>query len=293
MKILILGKTGQLGWELQSSMRSLGDVISYDYPQINLIHPEQTCQLIRENQPDLVVNATAYTQVDLAEKEPDIAMTINGVAPGLLAQTAKEIHAAFVHFSTDYVFDGTKGSAYTEVDAPNPLNVYGKTKLTGEASVREAGGASMILRTSWLYSTRRDSFVTKVIQWGRENTFLRIVSDQIGSPTWARSLAEVTAQMVAEGGNQIYQWVGDHSGIYHLGGSGCASRYEWAKLVLKYDPHRELLKAKKIIPASTAEFPTPAVRPANTCLDCSLFFRQFHLCLPDWETSLKLALEEL
>jgi len=292
MKIVVLGKNGQLGWELRRSTLCLGSVIALDFPEIDLIHPEQTCQLIREKQPDLILNATAYTQVDRAEDEPETAQAVNGLAPGILARTAADSHAAFIHFSTDYVFDGKKGSAYVETDEPHPLNTYGRSKLAGETAVQEAGGAFMILRTSWVYSARRDSFVKKVLHWARKKDALRVVSDQIGSPTWARTLAEITTQMVVMGKDDIYNWIKGQSGLYHLGGSGCCSRFEWAKAILSLDPHPELQMAKKITPVSSAEFPTAAERPANTCLDCSLFYHRFGLQLPDWETSLKLALEE-
>lgn len=292
MKILIFGKNGQLGWELQRTTACLGQILFFDYPEIDLVHPEQACDLIREIKPELVINATAYTQVDRAESEPDIAMAINGTAPGRLAKTAAEIQSAFIHFSTDYVFDGKKGSAYTEKDAPNPLNLYGESKLAGEKAVEQACEAALILRTSWLYSTRRDSFVTKVLKWGREQSSLRIVADQIGSPTWARMLAEVTTSLIARFGFDLFEAIAGKRGIYHLGGSGCASRYEWAKAILHYDPHPEIQKVEEVQPASTAEFPTPAIRPANTCLDCRLFSQQFDLQLPDWETSLKLAMAE-
>ena len=292
MKIVLLGKNGQLGWELQRTLAPLGEVVALDCPEIDLVETEQACQMVRAVQPEVIVNATAYTAVDRAESEAELAMTINGFAPGKLAQTAKELGAAFIHFSTDYVFDGKKGSAYLESDTPNPLSVYGSSKLAGEQAVLGVGGASLVLRTSWVYSLRRDSFVTKVLGWARQKQSLRVVADQISNPTWARMLAETTALLIAKGSPDRYGWLKERGGLYHLAGSGCASRYEWAQAILRYDPRPNEQIVKELLPAETKEFPTPAQRPLNSCLDCSLFFERFGLRLPDWEETLKLALEQ-
>jgi dTDP-4-dehydrorhamnose reductase len=239
----------------------------------------------------VIVNATAYTAVDRAENEAELAMTINGLAPGKLAETAAELGAVFMHYSTDYVFDGMKGSAYLESDEPNPLSVYGSSKLAGERAIAKVNSAYLILRTSWVYSLRRDSFVTKVLGWARQKRTLRVVSDQISNPTWARILAEVTGLMLAKGSADIHNWISERKGLYHLAGSGCASRYEWAQAIIRHDPRREEQIVEELQPALTAEFPTPAQRPLYSCLDCSLFFERFGLRLPDWEQALKLAME--
>ena len=204
MKIALLGKNGQLGWELQRTLAPLGEVIALDCPEIDLVQTEQACQTIRGLQPEVIVNATAYTAVDRAESEANLAMTINGFAPGKLAQTAVELGAALIHFSTDYVFDGQKGSPYLESDPPNPLSVYGNSKLAGEQAVIDVDGVYLILRTSWVYSLRRDSFVTKVLGWARQNRTLRVVTDQVSNPTWARMLAETTALLLARSGPDAY-----------------------------------------------------------------------------------------
>ncbi len=292
MKIVLLGKNGQLGWELQRTLAPLGDLVALDCPEIDLVETEQACQMVKAVQPEVIVNATAYTAVDRAESEAELAMTINGFAPGKLAQTAKELGAGFIHFSTDYVFDGKKGSAYLESDAPNPLSVYGSSKLVGEQAVLGVGGASLVFRTSWVYSLRRDSFVTKVLGWARQKQSLRVVADQISNPTWARMLAETTALLLARGSPDGYGWLMERGGLYHLAGSGCASRYEWAQAILRYDLRPSEQIVKELLPAETKEFPTPAQRPLNSCLDCSLFFERFGLRLPDWEETLKLAMEQ-
>jgi dTDP-4-dehydrorhamnose reductase len=292
MRILLLGKNGQLGWELRRTLASLGEVTALNFPEIDLVQPDATCKIIHEIHPDIVINAIAYTLVDQAETEPEIATAINASAPGRLAEAASSAGAAFVHFSTNYVFDGSKGSPYTETDLPNPLNVYGKSKLAGEQAIAQIDGAYLIFRTSWVYSMRRESFVTKVLDWSRQTRPLRVVIDQIGNPTWARALAEITGLLIARSGADPTSWINHFRGIYHLAGSGFASRYEWARAILSLDPHKEEQAVTDIIAAQTDEFPTPAQRPLNSSLDCSLFTKRFDLQLPHWEESLQLALEK-
>lgn len=292
MRILLLGNTGQLGWELERSLATLGQVKGLDYPDIDLSQPESLVPLLRQEQPDLIVNATAYTAVDKAENEPDLAAAINAAAPAVLAEEALALGAALVHFSTDFVFDGTRNEPYTESDPTNPLNVYGKTKLDGEKAIEEIGGAYLILRTSWVYSLRRPSFVTRMLQWSRSQQTIRLVSDQTRSPTWCRSLAAITAQALAQTGRSLPAWLAERSGLYHLGGSGAASMFDWGQAVLRLDPRREQQIVQEVLPATTAEFPTPAARPLYSVLDCSLFQQTFGLCLPDWQEALRMALED-
>lgn len=291
MKIALLGKNGQLGWELQRTLAPLGEMIALDCPEIDLVQPDQVCRILQETQPQVIVNATAYTAVDRAESEAELAMTINGLAPGKLAQTAADLGAVFIHYSTDYVFDGKKGSAYLESDAPNPLSVYGSSKLAGEQAIAKAGGVFLILRTSWVYSLRRDSFVTKVLSWARQTRTLRVVTDQVSNPTWARMLAETTSLLLAKGSPDIYGWIGERRGLYHLAGSGYASRYEWAKAVLHLDPKPEQQICQEILPSLTSEFPTAAMRPLYSALNCDRFITTFDLCLPTWQRALKLAMQ--
>ena len=290
MKILLLGNTGQVGWELQRTLAPLGEVLSLDFPEIDLTRPKSIRELIENQQPQLIVNATAYTAVDRAESEPEIALAVNGHAPGEMAKAAQTVQAALIHFSTDYVFDGQKGSAYVETDPPHPLGVYGSSKLAGENAIRGAGGAYLILRTSWVYSMRRPSFVSKVLEWSRKQPVLRMVTDQVANPTSARMLAEVTAQLLAQSIPNSYAWLRDRTGIYHLAGSGVASRLEWAQEILRHDPHAEQQVVRKIEPALTTDFPTPAQRPLYLALNCDLFQETFGLSLPDWRIALQLNL---
>jgi dTDP-4-dehydrorhamnose reductase len=289
--ILLLGKCGQLGWELHRCLLPLGQVVALDAPEIDVSDRQAVQGLVQELRPAVILNATAYTAVDRAESEPELAQAVNGYAPGYLAEAAESVKAALIHVSTDYVFDGTKGAPYIETDMPHPLGVYGQSKLAGEQAIAQAGGAYLILRTSWLYSLRRDSFVTKVIEWSRRQTSLRVVSDQVGNPTWARPFAEAISQVLALGGRDPYAWIRERRGVYHLAGDGYASRLEWAQAILRSDPHPQDQLAKEILPALTANFPTPAQRPLFSALNCERFTATFGLHLPPWQIALALALD--
>jgi len=261
MKLLLIGNNGQLGWELMRTLSPLGEVVARDFPEIDLADEMNTRKLVRDVSPDVIINAAAYTAVDRAESEPSVAMAVNGTAPGVLADEAKSINACLVHFSTDYVFDGEKGEPYVEADTPNPLNVYGMSKLAGEQTVLQSDGAYLVFRTSWVYSLRVGGFVNKVLRWAREQDTLRIVDDQIGSPTWARMLAEVTAQILAMGQEHLFDWVEERKGLYHLGGSGAVSRFDFAGKVLALDPKQQEQIVRHIEPASTSDFELFAVCP--------------------------------
>lgn len=293
MKLLLFGKTGQLGWELQRALAPLGDVHALGPHELDLTDLKALETILRGMKPQVIVNASAYTAVDRAEEHPDLAMRVNALAPAVMAEAARTLGAVLLHYSTDYVFDGMKGMPYTEDDAPNPLNVYGRSKLAGEQAIGQAGGAYLILRTSWVYSLRGDNFVTKTLSWaGRQDT-LRIVSDQVGSPTWARMLAEVSAAALARSFPLPWDYFLENSGVYHLGGTGTVSRFEFARAILELDPKREDQTMKRLEPALTADFPTPARRPLFTPLDCSRFESVFGLRLPNWEAALQLALGEM
>ena len=291
MKILLIGKKGQVGWELHRTLLPLGEVVAVDYPEIDLTDVNQTRQLVRSIQPQLIVNAAAYTNVDQAETEKEIAFAINGVAPGVLAEEAKKIGSIFVHYSTDYVFDGQKGKAYLEEDQPNPINFYGESKLAGELAVQEVNGMHLILRTSWVYSLRRPCFVTKVLQWAREKKTLRIVEDQIANPTWCRTLAEITSQILGKENRTLVDWLDQKKGIYHVAGKGSTTRYEWVKIILEEDPQCNQHKVERILPAKTSEFHTPAARPAFSALNCDKVEEVFKIRIPPWEEQLSLALD--
>lgn len=279
-----------MGWELQQIISPLGDITAVDYPDLDLTQPDSIKSWVDISQPDLILNAAAYTAVDRAEAEPALAEAVNARAPGLIAELARVRGAVLVHFSTDYVFDGTKGSPYLEDDQTGPINTYGKTKLAGEEAVQQVGGEYYIFRTSWLYSTRRDCFVTKVLHWARTNQVVRVVTDQVGSPTWAHTLAEATAgavRLMLEGGKE---WRESTSGIYHTAGIGAASRYEWAERIIALDPQPEEQIITELKEAASADFDTAAERPQNTALDCSHFQQTFGLYYTTWEEALKQAL---
>jgi len=292
MKILLFGKDGQVGWELQRTLASLGPVEAYGRRECDFGSPDQVQSAVRRAEPDVIVNAAAYNAVDRAEAEAETAHLVNGYAPGLLAEEAARRAAALVHFSTDYVFDGEKGAPYLESDPANPLSAYGRSKLAGEKAVAAVGRSYLVLRTSWVYSLRRDSFVTKVLSWARQYPQLRVVTDQVGSPTWARLLAETTAQVLAMASGSPAAWLAARSGVYHLAGGGQASRYEWAQAILEADPSSEEQTAKSIQPAESIDFPTPAIRPAFSALNCDRFETVFGLRLPHWQSALPMALDQ-
>ncbi len=292
LKILLLGKNGQLGWELQRTLAPLGKVIALDYPQVDFTHLEDLKAVVADANVDVIVNAAAYTAVDRAETEAETARLVNSVAPAMLAELANRQKAALIHISTDYVFDGQQGKAYIETDATNPLNVYGKTKLAGEQAVAGIADSHLILRTSWVYSMQNAGFVSKVLAWARTQETLSIVDDQISSPTSARMLAAMIALLLVKTDGAPYSALQSKRGIYHLAGSGCCSRYEWAKEILKNDPTPQERKAKNIIPAHTVDFPTPAVRPLYSVLDCGKFEAAFRLRMPSWQDGLRLLMEE-
>jgi dTDP-4-dehydrorhamnose reductase len=290
MKIVLLGKNGQLGWEFQRVLPILGEVISLDRTELNLSDLPAIQKTLSELKPNLIINASAYTDVDRAEKETDLAMKINALAPGVMAELSRKLGAILIHYSTDYVFDGRKNAPYTENDQTNPLNVYGKSKLMGEENIKQAGDTYLILRTSWVYSLRGNSFVNKVLKWSRQNKNLKVVSDQSSSPTWARMLAEVTSFVLAQNKKDLYENIHERRGIYHLAGNGFTSRYEWAKQILANDPERSEQTVQAIEPARSEEFPTPAVRPLFSALDCARFQATFGLQLPGWKNTLQLAM---
>jgi dTDP-4-dehydrorhamnose reductase len=288
--ILLLGKIGQLGWELHRALGPLAELTAFDYPEIDFLHPATLRDLIDDLRPLVIVNAVAYTDVDGAESDPRSAELLNAEAPGVLAETARATGSLLIHYSTDYVFDGEKESPYVEADPPNPLNRYGDSKLKGEQAVQAVDHPYLIFRTSWVYSFRRPSFASKVREWARTKESLRIVTDQVGSPTWCRSLAETTALLLARLGEDPLTGLAGRSGLYHLAGRGSASRYQFAQAVLGLDPERNQHRVQTLEPAQASDFPSAAKRPARTALDCTAFEAAFNLRLPDWERALELAL---
>lgn len=288
MRILITGKSGQVGYELERSLQGLGDVIALDRTQFDLGDSDKLRQTIRDIKPDLIVNPAAYTAVDRAESEPEIAMQINGIAPGIMAEEASRIGSAIIHYSTDYVFDGNNPRQYLEEDTPNPVNVYGRTKLAGEQAIQAAGAPYLILRTSWVYAMRGQNFLLTIKRLAKERDALRIIDDQHGAPTWARTIADTTAHIVAKSFsrtgllNQEEAW----SNIYHLTAQGHTSWYGFANAILA---QAALDKLPSLMAIPTSEYPTAAVRPLNSRLCCDKLIKQF--CdLPDWSQALRLCM---
>ena len=292
LKILLIGNKGQLGWELHRALAGLGQLTAVDLPEVDLTDEKGLRAFVWQVKPNLIVNPAAYTAVDRAESEPEVALIVNGRAPRVLAEEAQKLNAGLIHYSTDYVFDGAAQKVYTETDIPKPLNVYGQTKLSGERAIQQIGGAFLILRTSWVYSTRQGGFLNKVLQWALQEKVMRIVSDQVSGPTWCRMLAEATAHLVVMGLDDIHSWLMERRGLYHLAGSGYTNRLNWAEAIIELDPRREEQIVQKIQPTLTEDFSTPAKRPLFTPLDCSRFEDVFGFQLPDWKVGLRLALAD-
>lgn len=290
MKTILFGRNGQLGSELQRVLAPLGDVAAVDYQEIDLQNDSAVEEFIRSQSPSVIVNASAYTAVDRAEQEQELAFQVNGRAPELMANLALELKAAFIHVSTDYVFDGMLGRPYMETDRPNPLNIYGKSKLAGEQSVQRVGGAYLIFRTSWVYSMTGNSFVNKILEWARKNPNLRVVDDQVGNPTWARSLAEMMGQLLEKADDSPFDYFEKYAGVYHLAGRGYVSRFDMAKEIIRLASIREPGLISSLQPARTSEFPAPAERPLFSALDCAHFESTFGLRLPEWQSALEHAM---
>ena len=279
MRILLTGCAGQLGRELKRSLCCLGEVIACDRQEFDLADPDALRDALRDAAPTVIVNAAAHTAVDKAESEPELAMAINAIAPGVLAEEAKRLGALLIHYSTDYVFDGTKPAPYTEDDSPAPLSVYGRSKREGELAIAAADGRHLIFRTSWVYGLHGANFMKTMLRLGKEHDELRVVGDQIGAPTWSRHLADVTALVLAR--KDI------PNGLYHLAAAGETSWHGYAEAIF-YEAQRVGLmdKSPVVHRITSADYPLPAARPANSRLDCSRFRRDFDLTLPDWRTGL-------
>jgi dTDP-4-dehydrorhamnose reductase len=287
LKILLTGKTGQVGYELERSLQGLGEIIAIDRSQMDLADLNQVRGIIRTVKPQLIINPAAYTAVDKAESEPDLAMRINCEAPAVMAEEAGRLGAAMIHYSTDYVFDGTKTSPYTEGDIASPINTYGRTKLAGERAIQAAGIPHLILRTSWVYGIRGNNFLRTVLRLAQERDELRIVSDQHGAPTWCRTVADTTAYIVAQSIRMQHasDWWQRHSGIYHLAARGQTTWYGFAKAILE---HSSLAKIPVVTPITTECYPLPAKRPRYSVMSCGRLNSAF--CdLPEWDRALELC----
>ncbi|MEW6164430.1 MAG: dTDP-4-dehydrorhamnose reductase [Pseudomonadota bacterium] len=285
-RILLTGINGQVGWELRRALQPLGEVIAADRARCDLADPDALRAVLREARPAIIVNPAAYTAVDQAESEADRAMAINATAPGILATEAKRLDALLVHFSTDYVFDGAKVVPYTEDDPTAPLGAYGRSKLAGEHAIAASGCRHLIFRTCWVYGARGRNFLLTMLRLARERDELRVVDDQHGAPTWSRMIAETTALALARHTDQ--------QGIYHLAAAGETSWHGFAERIVTAARQRGLLtKAIPVRRIATADFPTPARRPANSRLDCGRLAQDFGLSLPDWGRQLELCMDEL
>src|SRR6266436_4405750 len=300
--ILLTGKTGQLGSELNRLLPKPGQVVAPERNELDLGEPEQIRKIMRDANPQLVINAAAYTAVDAAETDEANALAVNAEAPRLLAEEAKKIGALLVHFSTDYVFDGSKETPYVETDAPNPLNAYGKTKLAGEEAIRNSGVAHLIFRTSWVYATHGRNFLLTILRLATEREELKIVDDQVGAPTCAFDLAEATTRILTDmiAGDKRPFAFAEANGTYHMTAAGQTTWYEFANAILEEarsapqnlpwlasaTKGRPLI-ARRVVPISTEEFPSPTRRPAYSVLSNTRLMQAFGITLPDWRTQLQ------
>jgi dTDP-4-dehydrorhamnose reductase len=290
MRVLLTGATGQVGRELLAAFGPIADVVAPTRAELDLERPDTARAAIRSLQPDVVLNAAAYTAVDRAEGDVDRCTVVNVLGPAALAEEAARANALLIHYSTDYVFDGSKRSPYTENDDPAPLNVYGRTKLAGERALAAAGGPHLILRTSWVYGTTGTNFLRTMLQLASERPEIRVVHDQTGAPTWSRRLAWATTQLVAR-----WRSSGDAraSGVYHLSAAGCTTWYEFARAILPTSHQGHARTPVRLVPTTSREFVTPAARPSYSVLDNRKVQARFGVVMPDWRSDLHEVLKLL
>ncbi len=292
-RILIVGNAGQLGRELEKIFAGVGPIVAVDRESVDLADADQTRALVRGAAPDLILNAAAYTAVDRAESERDIAFAINAQSTGVLAEEAFERNALFVHYSTDYVFDGSKTAPWVETDVPNPLNVYGASKLAGEQAVEKIGGKYLIFRTSWVYGPHGNNFLLTMLRLGRERDRLSIVDDQVGGPTTSVQLARATHAIVTGILAGRYGAASDWAGLYHMTCGGTVSWFGFAQAIFERASKVLGAKAPALTPIPTKEYPTPAARPRNSVLSNAKLHSRFAVQLDPWETALDETLEAL
>ncbi len=289
LRILVTGALGQVGWELQRTLAPLGSITAVDLAELDIGDPDAVRAFVRDLRPDILVNPAAYTAVDKAETQADIAMAVNGVAPGVMAEEMAKLGGLMIHYSTDYVFDGTKQGAWIESDRPKPLGVYGRTKLAGEQAVQSAGGAHLILRTSWVYGRRGGNFMLTMIRLAKERDELRVVADQHGAPTWCRTLAVGTAALVRKtwaDGPARERARAELSGVYHFTNGGSTTWNRFAQAIVAAAPELHERRHVNVMPIGTADYPLPAPRPANSVLDNSKLLNAFGLVQLPWERAL-------
>ncbi len=281
--ILLTGANGQLGFELARLLAAHATIIAADRVTLDLADADAIVSAVRGAKPDLIVNAGAFTAVDLAESHSAAAFAVNARAPGVLAEEAKRVGATLIHYSTDYVFDGTSDVPYDEAARPNPLNVYGASKLAGERAVGAANAHALIFRTSWVYGLRGKNFLLTIRRLAAERAELRIVADQTGTPNWSRTLAQATAALIARG----LPYLAEHAGLYHLSCAGATTWYEFARAIVGD------VSAPRVVPIATKEYPTPARRPAYCVLSTRKFAATFGDTLPEWREALTACLSGL
>jgi dTDP-4-dehydrorhamnose reductase len=303
-KILLTGKNGQVGWELQRLLPRIGDVVALGHQELDLADPSALRSALRELRPNLIVNAAAFTAVDLAESMPAVARAINAEAPAIMAEEAKRLGASLVHYSTDYVFNGENTFPYLETDPPNPINEYGRTKLAGEQAIQGLGHPYLIFRTEWVYATRGRNFLLTILRLATQREELRVVDDQVGAPTWSRMVALATTRILERisSRGQTFSRLAELSGLYHLTATGQTSWYGFAQAILEEcsiteEPGPWLASAtegqriacKRVFPVATKDYPTPSRRPAYSVLSNTKLGHTFGIELPDWRTQLHMS----
>jgi len=289
VKVLLLGAEGQLGFELRGALAPFAEVVAAGRAEVDLSDLDALRHAVRSARPSLVVNASAYTDVDGAEKNEALALRINAEAPLVLAEEAAALRAPLVHYSTDFVFDGRGSRPYVETDVTAPLGAYGRSKRVGEERLDALDSPVLVLRTAWVYSLRRKSFVSAILRLARERETLRIVADQVGNPTFARDLAQTTALMLFAARRDPWEALGEARGLYHLAGGGYVSRFDFARTILALDPRRSEQRVQKVEPIPSSAYPLPAERPLYAPLDSSKFAARFGLRLPRWQDALARA----
>lgn len=295
MKILLFGRNGQIGWELNRSLLPLGEIAALGREDADLSNPESLREIVQTIKPDVIINAAAYTAVDKAEEEEELASVVNGVAPGILAQEAKKINALLVHYSTDYVFDGTKGRPYVETDQPNPINAYGRTKLAGEQAIQSSGCEYLIIRTAWVYSARGSNFLLTILRLASQKQELSIVDDQIGAPTWARNIADITASVVLASNKQRLKG-GFLSGIYNVASAGVISWFDFARAIVEIATTQGAcggLLVDQVNPISTENYPTAAKRPLYSVLSTDKIQSHFGFSSIEWKRALECCIASI
>lgn len=288
-RILVTGVNGQVGFELARTLQGLGRVVAVDRAVLDLASPEQIRAVVRDVRPALIVNPAAYTAVDRAETEADLAMRINGEAPGVLAEEARKLGAALIHYSTDYVFNGDKTGAYVEDDPTDPQNVYGKSKLAGEQAIAASGVDHLIFRTSWVYGVRGKNFLQTMLKLGETRPELKVVADQIGAPTWSNTIATSTAHIVAQAfAAASPSWWRERSGVYHLSAAGETSWHGFAQAIFELATPGA---GPAVLPIPASDYPTPARRPSNSRMSNERLAATFGIRQPDWRDALKLCVD--